>query len=170
MADLVPRKPESNESGNDQRECLVRFLEGYQERYRTEMGDGEYLDWLQTLKRYPLEEIIAAANELTLHPPEDWSGMPKLPDLLRVIHRERGRKSEELRRQEGQQLMAEMKELEKRKANGEQFFGLRDVLRALNESKREVKKMPEVNTIWPDIDPEKNKAKLDEQRRRLESK
>lgn len=158
---LVPQQPENSGLENAQIESLPLFLEALQQRYRTEMGDAEYLDWLQTLRGYRLLEVIAAANELTLNPPEGWTGLPKLPDMLRVIHKARDAEAEERRRAEGAKLLANLRDLERRKANGEQFYTLADVLKALPG--KTLKTMPE----FADIDTSKNAEKLERQKELL---
>ena len=165
MENLVPQ-PENNGLEKEQLKSLAQFLEALQQRYRTEMGDAEYLGWLQTLKAYKLPEVIAAANELTLNPPDDWTGLPKLPDLLRVIHRTREAAAEEGRRKEGERLLAELRDLERRKAAGEEFFTLADVLKHAPKNAA-AKRMPAVTPEFPDINPEANAAKLEQQRREL---
>lgn len=131
MGELTRRTNESSGLEHERSESLPLFLQALQDRYRTELGDAEYLDWLQTLKPYKLAEVIAAANELTLNPPADWTGLPKLPDMLRVIHRARAERAEEYRRKDGESLLAEMKELQRRKDAGEEFYGLADVFKAV---------------------------------------
>ncbi len=101
MADLTHRSNGNNGSERERIASLAQFLEAMQQRYRTELGEAEYLDWLQTLKSYPLAEVIDAANELLLNPPAEWSGMPKLPDVIRQMFRERERKAEEHQRHGG---------------------------------------------------------------------
>lgn len=166
MNELTPPKPDRSAYGREHIESLSQFLEALQERYRTEMADAEYLDWLQTLRNYKLAEVIDAANELTLNPPEGWTGLPKLPDVLRVIHRAREAQAEERRRDEGRKLIAEMKDLQKRKDSGEEFFSFADVLKGVS-LERAAKPMPKVNTIWPDIDPDRNKQVLEQQKAAL---
>lgn len=141
MDKLVPQQHANSESESAQIVSLPLFLEALQQRYRTEMGDAEYLDWLQTLKSYPLPEVIEAANELTLNPPEGWTGLPKLPDMLRAIHRKRESNAEERRRDEGRIVLENLAEWQRRKDAGEKFYTLADVLNALPE--KGLKRMPE---------------------------
>lgn len=64
--------------------------------------------------------------------------------------------------------LAEMAELKKREAAGERFYGEADLAKAVRDvlEKRTMDKpktMPNVKTVWPDFDPNKNKATLDAQ-------
>lgn len=65
------------------------------------------------------------------------------------------------------ETLNEMRELERRQAAGEKFYGFADVLRGVKERgvKPEVKPMPNVKTVWPDFDP-MSEAKQDELKRK----
>lgn len=68
--------------------------------------------------------------------------------------------------QPGNETLDEMRKLKAQEAKGEKFYGKADLaaefLKAV-EKTAEKKAMPNVKTVWPDIDPDKNKAKLDAQ-------
>lgn len=63
--------------------------------------------------------------------------------------------------------LKEMAELKKRRdEHPEEFIGLEalvQIAKNLNVNLQTAKPMPNVKTVWPDIDPNKNKAKLDAQ-------
>lgn len=162
----LARRQNGNSESLPELSPLEQLLVQLQLRYRTEMGPLERSDWLNTLNPYSIEEVLAAANELTLNPPDDWTGLPKLPDLLRVIHRTRDAAAEERRRKEGDRLLAELRDLERRKAAGEEFFTLADVLKHAPKNAA-AKAMPSAKPEFPDINPEANKAKLEQQKREL---
>lgn len=140
-----------------------------------EMGKLEYVDWRETLNLYPLKEIQWSLDYLMRNPPkrgdEEYRGRPSLVDVTRTIDILREERASERMRNEGKRITAEMNALQKRKDEGEEFFGLADVFRAANieDLKTVVKPMPEVKTVWPEIDPTgANAEKLRRQKEALE--
>lgn len=63
----------------------------------------------------------------------------------------------------------ELQELKEREASGEKFYGWADVLNAAKDKgiNPDLKPMPNVRTVFPDIDPDKNREKLEKQRKEL---
>jgi len=53
--------------------------------------------WIHGLSCFPLQEVQAAVNALMLKPPDGWTGMPKLPDVIRRIAENRETHAERLR-------------------------------------------------------------------------
>lgn len=101
----------------------------------------------------------------------EYRGRPSLVDVTRTIDILREERSAERMRNEGRRITAEMNALQKRKDEGEEFFGLADVFRAakIDDLKTVVKPMPEVKTVWPEIDPTgANAEKLRRQKEALE--
>lgn len=50
--------------------------------------------WIHGLSCFPLVEVQAAVDCLILNPPEGWTGIPKLPDVIRQIAENRESKAE----------------------------------------------------------------------------
>lgn len=126
--------------------------------------------WIHGLSNFPLKEVRGAVDALILDPPDGWTGMPKLPDVIRQIHANREIEAQKRQRDEGEKMLAELRELEKRRDGGEKFYGLVDLAKeAVNLTTIE-KPMPTVKTVWPDIDPNKNAAKLKQQAAELMEK
>lgn len=123
--------------------------------------------WIHGLNSFPLAEVQAAVDALILNPPEGWSGMPKLPDVIRQIHANREYRAEQARLKQGEEVLKEMRELEKRRDAGEKFYGLSDLAKEL-PSLGQVKAMPEPKTKeCPDLDLDKNAEKLQRQKEQL---
>lgn len=76
---------------------LLAYLKALELLWRSELAEAEIEMWLHGLNCFPLTEIQAAVDVLILHPPEGWTGMPKLPDLIRQIHSNRESAAEQLR-------------------------------------------------------------------------
>lgn len=118
--------------------------------------------WIHGLNCFPLAEVRAAVDALILNPPDGWTGMPKLPDVIRQIAENREYQAEQLRLAKGEETLRELRDLEKRKEAGEKFYGLADLANEPLMAKAS-KPMPTVRTVWPDIDPNKNADKLRQQ-------
>jgi hypothetical protein len=95
--------------------------------------------------------------------------MPKLPDVIRQIAENREYQAEQSRLAKGTETLRELKELEKRKADGERFYGLADLAKEPLMQKA-ARPMPTVRTVWPDIDPDRNAEKLRQQAEMLKGK
>lgn len=154
---------------------LGAYLETLQKVYRTKLPVEELALWRDTLKDFSFQEFDAAMKSLVKNPPryelEDgsvqvWRGMPKLPDVIQVMLEAQEQRAAEYRRQEGERLAAEMRDLERRRRAGEHFYGLADVLKSVKPVEV-LKPMPNIRTLWPDIDPDRNRAKLEQQKRDL---
>lgn len=141
-----------------------------------EMGDLEYLDWRESLKSSPLEKIQAALDRLMTEPPKqrqgdgsvtEYRGRPSLVDVLRTMDILAEERALETRKQRERTEREEMRKLEaRRQEHPEEFFGLADVLRAANvtDASMAAKPMPNVRTVFPDIDENKNREKLERQK------
>lgn len=144
-----------------------------------EMGQLEYADWMESLKLCPLEKIQAALNRLMDEPPkiersdgvlQEYRGRPSLVDVLRTMEILDDERAAEFRKKQAEADRQKWREMERRRAeHPEEFFGLADVLKAANVTKADqiAQPMPQVRTIWPDIDPDRNKATLDKQKQEL---
>lgn len=124
--------------------------------------------WIHGLNCFPLAEVREAVDALILNPPDGWTGMPKLPDVIRQIAENREYKAEQARLAKGAEVLEEMRDLERRKKAGEKFYGLADLAKEPLMAKA-AKPMPTVRTVWPDIDPEKNAEKLRQQAEKLKA-
>jgi len=144
-----------------------------------EMGGLEYADWMEVLKSFHLSEIQQALYRLMRQPPKrelpdgsitEYRGRPTLVDVTRTIDILREERCQQIRAEQARQHAEQMRELEqRRKEHPEQFFGLADVLKAakISDAKQIAKGMPSAKPEFPDIDPEANRAKLEQQKREL---
>ncbi len=148
---------------------LLGYLRALELLYRAELAEAEIEMWIHGLSCFPLAEVRAAVDALILNPPEGWTGMPKLPDVIRQIAENREYQAEQSRLAKGAEVLEEMRELEKQKAAGVRFYGLADLAKEPLMAKA-VKPMPTVRTVWPDIDPDRNAAKLRQQAEMLKGK
>src|SRR5689334_2595355 len=64
---------------------LVGYLRALELLYRAELAEAEIEMWIHGLSNFQLAEIRAAVDVLILDPPDGWTGMPKLPDVIRQI-------------------------------------------------------------------------------------
>lgn len=106
----------------------------------------------------------------------EYRGRPTLVDVTRTIDILREEKAAEYRRNEGRRITEEMRELQKRKDSGEEFFGWGDVLKAGQNLARKRdrngamvpgKTMPVGKKEFADIDTERNRATLEQQAKKL---
>lgn len=126
---------------------------------------------METLNLYPVAEVAEALNEIMLHPPKDhegneYRGRPGLVDVTRTIQIARENRAIEAQRKRGDLTLKEMRELQERADKGEKFYGLADLAKE-TVNLGSVKQMPTAKEIFPDIDPDRNKAKLEKQREEL---
>jgi hypothetical protein len=102
----------------------------------------------------------------------EYRGRPTLIDVLRTMDILQEESAAKWREQEAERNREEWRKMENlRDEHPEEFFGLADVLKAANltDAKQATKPMPNVRTVWPDIDPNKNAEKLREQAERLKA-
>lgn len=118
--------------------------------------------WIHGLNCFLLAEVREAVDALILNPPDGWTGMPKLPDVIRQIAENREYKAEQSRMAKGAETLRELRDLEARKNAGEKFYGLADLAKEPLISKA-AKPMPTVQTEWPEIDLDKNAETLRQQ-------
>src|SRR5215471_3118419 len=83
---------------------LLSYLQGLELIYHAEMSETELAVYLESLSRFPVCEVKAAADRLMLNPPGSWTGMPKLPDIIREIHIIREDEAERIQQQGGKSL------------------------------------------------------------------
>jgi hypothetical protein len=124
------------ELSNNRSVSLDEVLLRFRLRYRAEMGDLELADWLETLRLYPLREVVEAMDYLMHNPPkqvlpdgttQEWRGFPTLIDL-------REKRAADWHRKQWERSNAELKELEKERAkNPEKFFGWADLMKEFGE-------------------------------------
>lgn len=138
--------------------------------------------WRETLKDYSVQEFEAAFADLVRHPPkyelEDgsiqvWRGMPKLPDVVNVMLDLRDKAVQDARRREKLRRDQESAEAEKRRAeHPEEFIGMKELQEISQKlfATKQAQPMPNVRTVWPDFDPEKNREKLRQQAEKLMEK
>jgi hypothetical protein len=140
-----------------------------------EMGELERQDWREVLKDMDLADVMAALQRLMEDPPkqslgdgtvQQWRGRPTVVDVTQTIQILQEERAAEWRRKDGERQLAELRELQKRKDAGEKFYGIADVLAAAKPSEA-LKPMPNVKTQWPDFDPDRNRAKLEQQKKDL---
>lgn len=162
------------------------YMETIQLVYRSKLPSQELELWRETLKDYSYQEFNQAMTHLISNPPkyelEDgsiqvWRGMPKLPDVVDVMLDLREKAVQEARKRESDRQSREFAELEKRRAaHPEEFMGWGDFVKRVTEEQPELaakaglpkpKPMPNVKTVWPDIDPDRNRAKLEKQKQDL---
>lgn len=148
-----------------------------QKVYRTKLPSDELEMWRETLKDFSVQEFEKSIMDLVHHPPkyqlEDgsiqvWRGMPKLSDVVQVMLDLRDKAIHAARQRSSEKLREEFIQLERRrKEHPEEFFGLADVLKAVAAKGMplEAKTMPNVRTVWPDIDPDKNRESFVNKRR-----
>jgi DNA-binding transcriptional MerR regulator len=106
---------------------LDQLMETMQIDCRMELGPLERQRWHQCLTDYSIAEIAAACYSLVLHPPSDWTGVPQWGDIARQVESSRERRAEQFERKKSQELQAEMRDLKRRAAAGEKFYGLEDL-------------------------------------------
>lgn len=97
----------------------------------------------------------------------EYRGRPSLVDVLRTMDILAEERALETRKQRERAEREEMRQLEaRRQEHPEEFFSLADVLRAANvtDAAMAAKPMPNVRTIFPDIDENKNREKLERQK------
>jgi hypothetical protein len=93
-----------------------------------------------------------------------WRGMPKLPDVVDVMLNLREEAVQDARKRESDRQTKEFAELEKRRAaHPEEFIGMKELAEIANKLQVGVKRMPNVRTVWPDIDPDRNAETLRQQ-------
>jgi len=151
-----------------------------QKVYRTKLPADELAIWAETLKDYSFQEFDRAMKHLVANPPkyelEDgtiqvWRGMPKLPDVIDVMLDLREQAVQEARKRESERESREFAELEKRRAeHPEEFIGMKELAEIAAKLQGGAKRIPNVKTVWPDIDPEKNAAKLKKQAEEIMAK
>ncbi|HLJ88810.1 MAG TPA: hypothetical protein VKZ53_18470 [Candidatus Angelobacter sp.] len=119
------------------------MLNTFQKVYRVRLPDDELVMWRETLKDYSVEEFERAMKNLVKHPPkfdpgdgslQVWRGMPKLPDVVGVMLEMREKAAAECRRRESERLAEEMRDLARRRAGGEIFYGIGDVLQNVDQN------------------------------------
>lgn len=151
-------------------ENLASFLRSLEMVYRWEMPDEELEMWIHSLNCFPLAEVRQAVTELMKNPPDGWTGMPKLPDVVRTIWIDRERRAAEIQLQEGTRLLAEMKQLKARADAGERFYGMADLEKLVKEKYpdlADMNKIPAPEAKYAPAESESQRAKLEEQKRRL---
>src|SRR5262252_2023186 len=89
MDKLAKRKTGTSALTKSTAEPLAFYLRGLEEIYRQETTEEELALYLESLSRFPLEEVKAAGEFLMVHPANDWYGLPKLPDFIRTIWAQR---------------------------------------------------------------------------------
>lgn len=104
---LVSLSNAVNETMKNTPESLALYLRGMEEIYRSELTETEVRIYLDALKDYPMAEILGAGKQLMLQPIEGWTGIPKLPDYLRVLEARRIQRAEEISRTGGTSLASE---------------------------------------------------------------
>ena len=176
---------------------LLDYLSSLQVVYRQPLAEEEIVMWLESLSCFPLSEIKRAVDALVLHPPDGWSGLPKLPDVVRQIHAGREAASEQAKASNVERApdpscprcsgtgwrpaidnstrlakchcWAERPKIEARPQlppAEEDRLTLADVLKQVPNDAA-AKPMPAAKTVFHDIDPDKNKAKLERQKKEL---
>lgn len=145
-------------------------MDTLQKVYRTKLPPDELVVWRESLKEFSVQEFDAAVTEMVKHPPryelddgtiQVWRGMPKLPDVIQTMLVLREQRAAEYRRQEAAIEAAKMRELGRlREAHPEKFFGWADFLKEWREKLGNA--MPKA-----EIDLDKNRAKLEQQKKDL---
>ena len=156
------------------------YLETMQLVYRVKLPARELELWRETLKDYSYQEFNRAMTHLVSNPPkyqlddgtiQVWRGMPKLPDVVDVMLDLRDKAVQEAEKRESARQAEEDKRLEqRRKEHPEEFIGMRELQEIAQKLQGAVKRPPDKKAAFPDIDPDKNRQKLAEQRQMLESK
>ena len=128
MDKLAKRKTGTSALTKSTAEPLAFYLRGLEEIYRQETTEEELALYLESLSRFPLEEVKAAGEFLMVHPANDWYGLPKLPDFIRTIWAQREERAAEWERGRSEREARELAVLKRRRnQHPEEFIGLEAV-------------------------------------------
>jgi len=116
---------------------LMLVMASLERDYRTEFSEAELQQWealLEHPEKFSLREILAALDEVQLHPPAGWTGPPKRPDVLRQLFIAREEKAQSVMRERQKREQWEMRVLQEERAkHPERFISLADVLKGFKE-------------------------------------
>lgn len=83
---------------------------------------------VESLKSFSPEMVERAFEQLRLHPPSGYHGMPAEVDVIAAIRKLEDQDQAESQRKQDMAAIKEIEDLKRRKAAGEEFFTLADVI------------------------------------------
>lgn len=101
----------------------------------------------------------------------EYRGRPTVVDVLRTMDILAEERAGKWRMEQAEKERQEQGKLEQRRAkHPEEFIGMKELQEIAQTLQRADKPMPNVKTVWPDIDPNKNAEKLRQQAEMLKGK
>jgi hypothetical protein len=115
--------------------ALATFLRAMESDYDQDLSRERRELWLKVLEmpqRFSVQEIVDAfvqVQQAQMEQPGGWTGFPRRMNVIAQMNVNRANQARERAARRDQEFYDEMRELKRRAAAGEKFYGLADLMR-----------------------------------------